>query len=98
MKREVREPTTKERKVYTAFSDQQRAAIGKYAVECGNTAAVRKYRLEIPNIGESTVRVFKKRYLKPLRASPGAGLLQESVGALLLLETSMGMYRNSSQP
>ena len=58
--------------MYTAFSDQQRAAIGKYAVGCGNAAAVRKYRSEIPDLGENTMRVFKKCYLKQIRASPGA--------------------------
>ena len=41
---DVNEPTRKKRKVYTAFNDQQRAAIGKYAAECGNAAAVRKYK------------------------------------------------------
>lgn len=52
--------------MYTALS-----AIGKYAFECGNAVAVRKYTQEIPDLGESTVHDFKKRYLEQLRASPG---------------------------
>ena len=60
-------------KVYTAFTEQQRAAIGKYA-ECGNAAALRKYQREVPDLGESTVRLFKKRYLEQLRASPDTGV------------------------
>jgi len=55
----------------TAFSNQQQAAIGKYAAECANAAALRKYQREVPDLGESTVRLFKKRYLEQLRASPG---------------------------
>ena len=67
----VNEPIKKKRKVYTAFTDQQQAAIGKYAAECGNAAALPKYQREIPGLGESTVRLFKKRYLEQLRASLG---------------------------
>ena len=66
----MNEPVKKKRRVYTAFTDQQRAAIGKYAAECGNAAALRKYHREVPDHGESTVRLFKKRYLEQLRASP----------------------------
>ena len=67
----VNEPVKKKQKVYTAFTDQQWAAIGKYAAECGNAAALRKYQQEIPDLGESTVRLVKERYLEQLRASPG---------------------------
>ena len=42
----VNESVKKKRKVYTAFTDQQRAAIGKYTAECGNAAALRKYQQE----------------------------------------------------
>ena len=67
----VNEPAKKKRKKYPAFTDKQRAAIGKYAVKCGNVAALRKYRPEVSDLGESTVRLFKKRYLEQLRLSPG---------------------------
>jgi len=33
---------TRKRKVYTSFSDEQRAVIGRYAAEHSNTAAVKK--------------------------------------------------------
>ena len=45
----------------TAFMDNQHAAIGTYAVECGNAAALRKYRPEISDLGESTVHHFNKK-------------------------------------
>ena len=51
----------KKRKSYTAFSDEMRAAIGRYAAENGNAAALRKFRFEITDLGETTVRLFKKR-------------------------------------
>ena len=67
---ESEEPPPKQRK-YTTYSDEQRAEVGKYAAENGNAAALRKFKAEIPNLGESTVRFFKKRYLDELRVSPG---------------------------
>ena len=67
------QPSPKRRK-YTTFNDEQRARVGKYAAENGNTAALRKFRSEIPSLGESTVRFFKKRYLDELRVSSGAAV------------------------
>ena len=55
----VNESVKKKRKVYTAFTDQQRAAIGKYAAECGNAATLHKYQQEVPDLAENTVRLFK---------------------------------------
>jgi hypothetical protein len=52
----------KKRKYTTTFSPEDRAEIGKFAVENGNAGAVRKY-----SVGESTVRLFKKKYLAALR-------------------------------
>ena len=48
--------------------------MGKYAAENGNAAALRKFRSELPNLGESTVRFFKKRYLDELRISTGTAI------------------------
>ena len=51
---DVNEPTRKKREVYTAFNDQQRAAIGKYAAECGdrgnatNTGSLHWQNREMP--------------------------------------------------
>ena len=58
---------SKKRKAYTAFSDETRADIGRYAAENGNAAALKKFRSDIPDLGESTVRLFKKRYLEEVR-------------------------------
>ena len=35
---------TRKRKVYTSFSDEQRAVIGRYAAEHSNAAAVKKFK------------------------------------------------------
>ena len=51
-------------KAYTAFSDEMHANIGRYAAENDNAAALKKFRSDITDLGESTVRLFKKRYLK----------------------------------
>ena len=61
----------KKRKVYTTFSDKTRAEIGRYAAENGNVAALRKFRSDIPDLGETMVRLFKKRYHEELRMAPG---------------------------
>ena len=36
--------TSRKRKVYSVFSDEQRATIGQYAAENGNAAAVKKFK------------------------------------------------------
>ena len=50
------------------YDDRTRANIGKYAAENGNAAAVRKYSKLLGHaVPESTVRGFKKRYLKKIK-------------------------------
>ena len=61
-------PVKKRRKDTVTFSPEDRAQIGKYAAENGNAAAVRKY-----GVGESTARLFKKKYLAALRAQMSSG-------------------------
>ena len=51
----------KKKKYMTAFTAEDRASIGHYASENGNAAAVKKFRAT-HNVGESTVRSFKKKY------------------------------------
>ena len=63
----------KKRKAYTTFSAETRADIGKYAAENGNAAALKKFRCDITDLGESTVRLFKKRYLEELKKVPHGG-------------------------
>ena len=47
---------------YEKYTDQQRFQIGKYAVENGTAASVRKYRPYFPKINESTIREIKRKY------------------------------------
>ena len=50
-------------KRHTHFTDIDRAEIGKYAAENGNASAQRYLKSKFPDLGESTVRSFKKKYL-----------------------------------
>ena len=59
---EQNEVPTRKRK-YTHFSPENRAKIAKYASQCGKAVAARHFRKDFPNLGESTVRLFKKQYL-----------------------------------
>ena len=59
---------SRKRKAYSVFSDEQRATIGQYAAENSNAAAVKKFKQDFDGgLGESTVRLFKKRYLAELK-------------------------------
>ena len=64
--RKVQAERQRKRKAYTVFTAEQRATIEKYASEQGNAAAVKKFKANIEGgqLGESTVRLFKKRYFK----------------------------------
>ena len=57
-----RSPRGTKRK-YTTFTPEDRAAIGRYAAENGNAAAVKKFKAT-HSVGESTVRWFKKQYVE----------------------------------
>ena len=52
---------------YRKWTDKQRYTIGKYAAENGNANTLRKFKTEFPNLSESTVRTFKKRYYEEVR-------------------------------
>ena len=54
------------RQYTTSFTPEDRAHIGKYASENGNAAAVKKFKVT-HEIGESAVRLFKKRYLEEIK-------------------------------
>ena len=73
--REVQAERPRKRKAYTVFTAEQRATIGKYASEHGNAAAVKKFKANIEGgqLGESTVRLFKKRYFKELKKAKHSG-------------------------
>ena len=44
----------RKRKRYTAFTDEERARIGHYAAENGNSAALKKFRPDVPDLGKSS--------------------------------------------
>ena len=70
--REVQAERPRKRKAYTVFTAEQRATTGKYASEHGNPAAVKKFKANIEGgqLGESTVRLFKKRDIEELKQNP----------------------------
>lgn len=48
---------------YTTYTPEQKALIGRFAAENGNSKAVQKYTAELGvSVKESTVRQFKKAY------------------------------------
>ena len=57
-----KESAAEKKKYLTTFTAEDRAQIGKYAAENGNNAAVKKFH-ETHRVGESTERLFKKKYL-----------------------------------
>ena len=47
---------------YSHYSAEDRASIGKYALENGNEKARQPILVKFPNLKESTIRNFKKAY------------------------------------
>ena len=77
---EQRKKKSKKRGPYTVFTAQERARIGKYALDHGVTAARRWYMAQKQTkIGESTIRVFMQRYRQERSKDPNV-----SVSALRL--------------
>ena len=66
---------------YTTFTAEDRAAVGRYAAEHGNAAAVKKFKATL-DIGESTVRVFKKTYLQEVKKLWVAGTDLDEIKSL----------------
>ena len=59
---------SRKRKAYTSFSEEHRAAIGQHAAEHRNAAAVQQFKTNFEGgLGESTVRLFNKKYLFELK-------------------------------
>ena len=52
---------------YTKYSDKQRATIGKYASQNGIERTRKHFLVQFLNLNESTVRYFKKSYLKLMK-------------------------------
>ncbi len=51
----------KKRKAYISFTEEDRARIGQYAAENGNNAALKKFKPQFPDLGESTSYEALKR-------------------------------------
>ena len=52
---------------YTKYSNEDRAKIGKYALENGNERARQHFMIKYPLLTESTVRNFKRAYKEKLQ-------------------------------
>ena len=53
----MKEVKSRKRKHYINFTDEDRAKIGLYAAENENNSALKKFRAQFPDLGESTVRL-----------------------------------------
>ena len=58
---------------YVQYSDQDRYKIARYASDHGSRSAARNFQTRYPNLNESTVRGFLKKY-KQKRAAERAGM------------------------
>ena len=54
---------------YIKFSEEDRFTIGRYAAVHGPLEAVRKFKDQYLNLNESSVRTFRDKYNKKLKAS-----------------------------
>ena len=63
LEKQASQQSAKKRKRHTNFSNTDRAEIGRYTAEYGNAAVQQHFKAKFPNLGESTVRSFKTKYL-----------------------------------
>ena len=63
LEKRASQQSAKKRKRYTNFSDTDRAEIGRYAAEYENATAQWHFKAKFPDLGGSTVRSFKTKYL-----------------------------------
>jgi hypothetical protein len=61
----------KTKRSYTSYTDENRVVIGKYDVENGNAAALRHFKPHFMELGESTVKSFKRKYLAAVKENRG---------------------------
>ena len=66
--------TNRRSQKYTQYSNTNRYDIGKYAAENGNANAVRFFQKDFPDIKESSVRNFKKKYYQLLSMQRKTGV------------------------
>eukprot|EP00794_Sanderia_malayensis_P007876 gene7876-8726_t len=65
-KKQANKSEAKIRGKYQTYTEQKRAEIGRYASKNGIANALRQYKTELPALSESTVRGFKKAYIREL--------------------------------
>ena len=73
---------------YIHYSDEDHASIGKYAAEHGNERARKMFSGKYPDLSESTVRNFKKRYLDRMAQERKKQILKQL--QLLAIEKEAG--------
>lgn len=64
---------SRKRKKYTSFTDNDMAMIGKHTAENSNISAQKKFKTSFPDLSESTVRLFKKKYLEAVKQRAAQG-------------------------
>ena len=92
----------KSRKPYFRWTDKDRYSIGKYALEHGNIAAVRKFESKFSHLNEGNVRSFKNKVEDEIkkaskeRREPKQHISKYSspTGRLLLLGDLDGMVQS----
>lgn len=65
--KEINSVAGKRSSTYHKWSGKDRYSIGKYASENGTAATLRKFNKTYPNLTESTVRTFKKKFVDELK-------------------------------
>ena len=55
------------KKRHLLYQEKDKQEVAKYAAQCGTTAAIRKFKYRLPNIHESTVRTWYKKYMENLK-------------------------------
>ena len=57
----------KKRKRHYVYEEKDKQDVPKYTAQCGTTAAIRKFNPRFPNLNESTVRPWLKKYREHLK-------------------------------
>ena len=64
------------KKKHAVYSPKDRALVGKYASEFGNSAALKHFKNKLPDLKESTVNLFKKKYQGFLKTSTSGAVAE----------------------
>ena len=90
---ELSKDETDKRGKYKQYTERDRLAIARYAEQNGPRRTARKFDKQYPNLNESTVRSFLKKYTamknrgKKSSTSPIKGIPAKRRGIPLILET-----------